>query len=198
MQTAEHSFPLLQATMATALTPHYPIMTSSCAIFLMASITDMAISTTAIEMETLDSYHDGNNYCNSHLPKKAITITSIPDLTGPILAATPSCLASCPAYCTFEWFGCLFKTGSHRSPNGAVYRSAPGSAMALKSLLPIDHNLFYRQYAFQGVCVFLFPNIGHCCSHATRRFFSCSTPEYHIASPPDVGMLRKLCAYRCF
>ena len=85
----------------TALTPHYPIMTSSCAIFFMASITDMA-TTTAIEMETLDSYHDGNSYCNSHLPKKAITVTATsiaPDLTGPILAAIPSCPASCPAYC---------------------------------------------------------------------------------------------------
>lgn len=69
----------------------------------MASITDMATTSTAIEMETLYSYHDGNSYCNSHLPKEAITITAtsiVPDLTGPILAATPSCLASsCPAYC---------------------------------------------------------------------------------------------------
>lgn len=30
------------------------------------------------------------------------------------------------------------------------------------------------------------------------EIFFCSTPDYHIASPPDVGMLRKLCAYWCF
>ena len=50
-------------------------------------------------------------------------------------------------YSTFEWFFPLSNFKATRSPNGAVYCFAPGSAIALKSLLPMHQHCIGRSGA---------------------------------------------------